>query len=143
MKTSKGLELEKDIVTSIAELVPSKWTMLVLNFEVIEGSTGSPITDRICFWVNESGKEFHNGNLSLTPEIVDKVLSLRQEVSLAGESWSVCDLTVLSSGVYDFQFRYETPKRLNGEFDFDSLFRYDSHKDEYLRRIDIVKSASS
>lgn len=134
MEASKIVELQDDIVFSIAELIPAQWTMLVLNFEVLEGESSSPVTDRICFWVNDSKDGFKNENLSITIEIEDKLLALRQAVKEGGQSWDVCDLTIISTGKYEFKFSYDGPRRLLGEFDFESMFKYDSHREEYGRR---------
>ena len=138
MEPSEIIEFQNEIVVSITSLIPSEWSMLVLNFETLESESGSTITNRICFWVNENGNEFNNDNLSITLEVEDKLLTLRHELKENGKAWDVCDLTIFPSGQYDINFSYDGPKRLLGEFDFDSMFKYDSHLEEYKRRIEAL-----
>ena len=141
MSAKEILEAQENIVCSMAELAPPKWSMIVMNMEITEGSSGSPVTDRVCFWIRDSETGCKSENISIPIELQDKFISLREKIKdLDGSYWDICDLTIFSSGRYEFQLGYDGVKRLNSIFDFDSMFRFDSHKDEYMRRKNAFES---
>ncbi|MCT4615498.1 MAG: hypothetical protein N4A49_11555 [Marinifilaceae bacterium] len=130
-KTEQILELQNRIVLEFNTILPYNWEMLILNLEVVEGSNNTPITNRICFCIYTEKEILKTMNKSIPIELEDLLLDLRK----LKENWDICDLSILSNGVFEFNFSYDGVKRLNGVFDNESMFRFDNHIDEYKRRL--------
>ena len=89
----------------------------------------------ISFSLNKQSEHVISKDISLPIEIEDMFIRLR---TLMGESegkkWDVCDISLSSEGKYHIDFSYSGVKRLVGDFDRGSQFRFDDDRSEYDRR---------
>ena len=129
-------ELQNQILLAVSKSIEYEWEIFVINLEVTYGSSGGAIIDSSCYFIYKSGTELKNECYFMATEIENLFLRLRKEMKEnSSDQWDICDLTSHRSGKFEFRFSYDGPKRLANIFDFESMWRFSNHMEDYQRRM--------
>lgn len=123
-----NLELQIDIVKSVARSIKGDWDKVTLNIEIGD-VCGSETLSPMCYkWLGDTKEQVFP-----TLETKTYFRQLRHEMGATPKQtkpgmlsklfgfgnkdnkncmWSVCDLVITSDGKYNFNFSYEEPKRI-------------------------------
>ena len=114
--------------------MPEPWERIVVNLET-ETTEEGRVLNYLFFYISRSADgDFRETSVRVLPDGVrDDFLALNDALfESSGDRWGICDLIMdCSTGRYDFQFKYEPPKRLNCVFDESSMGRFDNYLDTY------------
>jgi hypothetical protein len=115
------IDLQNNIVLTLANGVNFAWDYIVVNFE-IGNVDGDRMENALAMAFTRDGKLLKEENFLIPHQCYEPFVKLYEAMENTGKKpWGSCTLEIESSGRYRFFFSYEAPKRLNGIRDDESM----------------------
>jgi hypothetical protein len=131
-----AVDLQKKIVGALARSIDGAWERIVVNYEMQE-EDGGLTEDRRGFYITpDAAGGYRKAGLTFDAAVKDLFHALRETMQRSEgqgqhKGWGICDLVVDQPGRFRFNFSYDSPKRINGVFDDESMGRFDRYLDTY------------
>lgn len=125
--------LLEQLVARLASRAPRRWQRVVLNWELEQDADGDFVDDIYLFCVVKSFSSglSKNQDVEADPEDGDLVHALRTSMAERGSAWSTLDLEIDNDGDYRVDFDYDSPRRLHGIDDEQSVGRFENYLTTY------------
>jgi hypothetical protein len=104
------IELQEKIVHEVVGLVESPWEKIMVNMEIDNIDGERIISPEADFWMDGIANE-----LRLDIDTRNCFKELREVMAkndVERRAWKICDLEILSNGIFNFKFSYDEPPRL-------------------------------
>jgi hypothetical protein len=119
MDCQKLIDMQNQIVVSSAGAIQDKWDAAVVNMEIDE-IEGELKQNCICLFFKNRQDKCVRDSFLLPHECYELFISLR-EATANPDKWTICNLEIAADGVYEYQYSYDPPKRLNGVYDSEAM----------------------
>lgn len=126
-------DAQDQVVQAIAAAAPAGWERIVVDCEILDEGSGYAM-DHVAFAIVNAGGQYSDPAIELPREARQAIGTLYQAVAETRPDAKLgsFELTIEQSGRYRFEFSYDLPKRLNGEWDAAKEERLDRYMQDYL-----------
>jgi hypothetical protein len=122
MDASALTHCQDTIVATLARSIAHEWDHALVNIE-IDVVDGEQTENCLMVSFQRRGAEWVRSSEQLPFECYDQFVQLRQLLAPEDGPWTICTLEFNSSGKYRFSFSQDSPPRLSGIHDDQSMFR--------------------
>ena len=134
MGSVSAVDLQDQIAQGLVDAMPEPWERIVVNLEMEKTAEGRVLDYQYFYIAPSTDGDFKSeSDIRLPEEVRKQFIALNDAIfESAGDRWGICDLIIdNSTGKYDFEYKYEPPKRLNDIFDDSSMGRFNDYLDTF------------